>query len=397
MNLLLSFDQLMDLLGANPLRWSGVILGSVCGLMLVLHYLVRTLNDARFAWQRRLRLRLGVAPGKRIGELRWWLLSVHLLVWPLVAYLLLRIWGLHDEGRDLVSALFSRGLTIGSIAVVPGKLLFGLLAFMVLFTFTRWLKKKIEYDWLTLTGIEHSTREAVGTLFGYATFIIAAIIGLSSAGLDFTKLAIVAGALSVGVGFGLQTIVNNFVSGLILMFERPVRSGDYVFVGQTQGFVRKIRIRSTEIESWDRETIIVPNSDLLNSHLRNLNLRDQYGRITIPIGVAYGSDTELVRSTLLEVALGHTGVIREGQVRDLGDPSVLFVDFGDSSLNFELRAYVFESTKRLAVASDLRFAIDAAFRKAGIDIPFPQRDVWVRGLPAQPQATPTPTPEDGKP
>ncbi len=393
MNLLLSFDQLMDVLGANPLRWSGVILGTVCGSMLVLHYLVRTLNDGRYAWQRRLRLRLGVAPGKRIGELRWWLLSLHLLVWPLVAYLLLRIWGLHDEGRGLVSALFSHGLTVGSVTVVPGKLLFGLLAFMVLFTFTRWLKKKIEYDWLTLAGIEHSTREAVGTLFGYATFIIAAIIGLSSAGLDFTKLAIVAGALSVGVGFGLQTIVNNFVSGLILMFERPVRSGDYVFVGQTQGFVRKIRIRSTEIESWDRETIIVPNSDLLNSHLRNLNLRDQYGRITIPIGVAYGSDTELVRRTLLEVALGHPGVIREGQVRDLGDPSVLFVDFGDSSLNFELRAYVFESTKRLAVASDLRFAIDAAFRKAGIDIPFPQRDVWVRGLPAQPAAAPVPTSE----
>lgn len=380
---MLSFDRLMDLLGQNPMQWTSAILIIVCLWVMATHFLAQTLNAGRYGWQRRIRAWLGVAPDKKIGELRWLLLSLHLVLWPLVAYVLLRIWGLHDEGRGLVEALFSRGVTIGSSSVVPGKLLLGLLAFVVLFTFTRWLKRKIEFDWLPRTGIEHSTREAVATLFGYATFIIAAIVGLSSAGLDFTKLAIVAGALSVGIGFGLQNIVNNFVSGLILMFERPVRTGDYIFVGQTQGFVRRMRIRSTEIESWDRETIIVPNSDLLSSHLRNLNLRDEYGRVIVPVGVAYGSDTALVKRTLLEVALAHEDVICEGQTRDLPGPSVFFVNFGASSLDFELRAYVKESDKRISVASDLRFAIEASFRRVGIQMPFPQQEVWIRSLPTQ--------------
>ncbi|MFA5941713.1 MAG: mechanosensitive ion channel domain-containing protein [Sinimarinibacterium sp.] len=372
----------MRLLLGHPTQASGLILALAAVIVLVLHWQVRGLNEGRRFWQRRLRARLGVADGKAIGELRWLLLSFHLLFWPVVVWAVLHVWGLHDTGRDLVAKLFSKGFELGSVHFVPGKLLLGLVYFLVLFTFTRWLKSKIEHDWLPRAGVEASTRESVATLFGYVTFALAVVVGLSSAGFDFTKLAIVAGALSVGIGFGLQNIVNNFVSGLIILFERPVRTGDYVFVGQTQGFVRRIRIRSTEIQTWDRETVIVPNSDLLSNHLKNLNLRDDYGRVIIPVGVAYGSDTTLVKNVLLGTAQAHPRVIKEGQVPGTGGPGVYFVNFGPSSLDFELRAYVVEVDERLSVASDLRFAIDAAFRAAGIQIPFPQQEVWLRQPPA---------------
>jgi potassium-dependent mechanosensitive channel len=366
---------------ANPLQSSGLVLVLAALLVMLMHRLVAGLNSGRHAWQQRLRERLGVIPGKPIGELRWLLVALHLVLWPLVAWALLHMWGLHERGQSLTALLFTGGLRIGSVSVVPGKLLLGLIYFLVLLTFTRWLRRKIERDWLPHTGVENSTRESIATVFGYFTFVLAIVVGLSSAGFDFTKLAIVAGALSLGIGFGLQNIVNNFVSGLIILFERPLRLGDYVVVGQTQGFVRRIRIRATEIETWDRETVIVPNSDLLSNHLRNLNLRDRFGRVVVAVGVAYGSDTEKVKQVLLAAARAHPMVLQEDEVFGISGPSVVFANFGASSLDFELRAYVRDSEKRTRTASDLRFAIDAAFRDAGIEIPFPQQDVWVRGLP----------------
>jgi potassium-dependent mechanosensitive channel len=378
-------DAAFAALTASPMQASGLVLVLAALLVMLMHRLVGGLNRGRHPWQRRLRDRLGIAPGKPIGELRWLLAALHLVVWPLVAWALLHIWGLHERGQSLTAVLFTGGFRVGSVNVVPGKLLLGLIYFLVLLTFTRWVKRKIESEWLPRTGVELSTRESIATVFGYITFILAAVIGLSVAGFDFTKLAIIAGALSLGIGFGLQNIVNNFVSGLIILFERPLRLGDYVVIGQTQGFVRRIRIRATEIETWDRETVIVPNSDLLSNHLRNLNLRDRFGRVVVAVGVAYGSDTEKVQQALLDAARAHPLVLQEDEVAGISGPSVVFANFGASSLDFELRAYVRDSEKRTRTASDLRFAIDAAFRTAGIEIPFPQQDVWVRGLP---QASP---------
>lgn len=383
MNLWEQLDRFMDLLGQAPYLWTAVILALAVGWAVLAHYLVRTVNAGRFAWQQRLRARMGVAPDQSVVELRWLLLILHVLMWPLVASLILRVWGLHDEGRQFANAMFSHGVKVGSVTVVPGKLMIGLLWFVVLFTFTRWLKKKIQYDWLAKTRVEPGTRDAIATLFGYATFAIAAMAGLSVAGLDFTKLAIVAGALTVGIGFGLQNIVNNFVSGLILLFERPVGTGDYVVVGQTEGFVRRIRIRSTQIETVDREIVIVPNSDLLSTHLRRRNLRDRYGNLTVSVKVAYGTDPELVKRTLLAVAEAHPKVVKAGKVRGVGGPGVVFTGFGVGSLDFDLNAQVAESNTRGAVASDLRFAIEAAFRQAGIELALPQQEVRVRD-PASP-------------
>jgi potassium efflux system protein len=223
--------------------------------------------------------------------------------------------------------------------------------------------------------LEPSARETALTLMGYTGFIIALLIGLSLAGFSFQNLAIVAGALSVGIGFGLQNIVNNFVSGIILLFERPIRRGDWVVVGGTEGFVKNIRVRSTEIETFDRSDVIVPNSEFISSQVTNWTLNDPNGRLKAPIGVAYGSDVESVRDILLGIANEHPATVKAGNFRQLPEPSVLFMGFGDSALDFELRFFIQDIRNWPIVLSDINFAIDREFRKARVEIPFPQRSV----------------------
>ncbi|MGC4062371.1 MAG: mechanosensitive ion channel [Aquabacterium sp.] len=177
--------------------------------------------------------------------------------WQYVAYLLLHIWGLRDESESLLRTVVD-GIAIGGVKIVVGKLLIGMLLFIVLLTFTRWLRRKLEVDWLVKAGVEASTRDAAATLFGYVTFLIAALTAPPvPAGVDLSKLAIVAGALSVGIGFGLQNIVSNFVSGLILLFERPVRTGDYINVDGSEGIVRRM---PTSAPPRSRPAIARPSS-----------------------------------------------------------------------------------------------------------------------------------------
>lgn len=383
-------DALLAWANARPLVSSVALVAAALLLVVVTHVLSRTLNSGRYRWQQRLRNWLGVASGKRIGELSWLVVTVHLLAWPLLVYLLLHVWGLHDEGEHLARALYSHGVVIGGVRVVLGKLLIGIALFAVLYTATRWFKRKLEFQWLVGANVEPSTRDAVATVFGQVTFVIAAVIGLSYAGLDLSKLAIVAGALSVGIGFGLQNIVNNFVSGLILLFERPVRTGDYIYVGATEGVVRKMRIRATEIETGDRDTVIVPNSDLLSTHLRNRNLRSRQGRVTLTIGVAYDSDPRRVAELLMEIASAHPGIVRKGNIAGLPGPGVSLVNFGASTLDFELQAQVLSADAKGGIASDLRFAILESFRREGIQLPFPQQDVHLHAAaPVLPAASPS--------
>jgi small-conductance mechanosensitive channel len=225
--------------------------------------------------------------------------------------------------------------------------------------------------------MERSAREALVSTFGYVAVALAVIVALSIAGIKFSNLAIIAGALSVGIGFGLQNVVNNFVSGIILLVERPVRTGDWIIVGGTEGYVKHISIRTTTIQTFDRADVIVPNSDLISNQVTNWTLRNLWGRIKAPIGVAYGSDTATVKETLLEIAKNNADIIKGNP--QLSEASVLFLGFGDSALNFELRAIIRDVDRRLHVISDINFAIDAAFREKGIEIPFPQRDVNFRG------------------
>ncbi len=187
-----------------------------------------------------------------------------------------------------------------------------------------------------------------------------------------TALAAVSAVLMVGIGFGLQNITNNFISGLILLFERPVQVGDYVEVSGVQGCVRSIRARSTMVETLDSVSIIVPNSNFIGQNVTNWSYKDAKVRIHISVGVSYSSDMDLVGESLLWVGKSHPEVLQNPE------PRIQFLEFGDSSLNFDLLVWIDDPSRQYFVRSDLNFAIVNAFREEGITIPFPQRDLHLR-------------------
>jgi len=193
---------------------------------------------------------------------------------------------------------------------------------------------------------------------------------------DWGKMQWLIAAISVGLGFGLQEILANFVSGLIILFERPVRVGDVVTVDDVTGVISRIRMRATTITNWDRKEFIVPNKEFVTGRLLNWTLSDQVNRIVINVGVAYGSDTRQTTALLMKVAGEHALVLDEPK------PLVTFEAFGDSSLNFVLRCYLPDLDKRLAVIHDLHMRIDEEFKKAGIEIAFPQQDIHIRSIDA---------------
>jgi small-conductance mechanosensitive channel len=231
----------------------------------------------------------------------------------------------------------------------------------------RWVAGRVFAGRRSASGLHESVRIGIG----YLGFVLAALAGISYLGVDFSNLAIIAGALSVGIGFGLQSIFNNFVSGLILLAERPIKIGDYIQVGNQEGTVKKISVRSTEIETIHRQSVIIPNATLITDPVSNWMHLDKSCRLDIPVGVDYGTDTELLRSTLLDVAKAHRGVLKQPP------PVVHFAGFGESSLDFQLRVFLRDVRSRIGWSSELRFAILAALRDAGISIPFPQRDIHV--------------------
>jgi small-conductance mechanosensitive channel len=331
------------------------------------------LDTGRYAWQRSVRRAIGLAHDEPVPGLGWLLLVLQVLLWVLFVVVLLRVWGLPPQVIDSAGRLLTDGFQVGAVNIVPSRIFWAVLVLMLMLTTVRWIRGQLESRWLLRTRMERGAREAVATSFGYAGIAAVIMLSLSMAGIDFSNLAIIAGALSVGIGFGLQNVVNNFISGLIMLFERPVKTGDWIVVGTTEGYVRRISIRTTTIETFDRSEVIVPNSELISNQVTNWMHNNNYGRFKVPVGVAYGSDTEKVREVLLQVAKDHPKVVRG--FPSWPDPWVLFIGFGDSSLNFELRGIVYNVDTRLSVISDLNFAIDKAFREHGIEIPFPQRVV----------------------
>ena len=314
----------------------------------------------------------------------WIGLTLNAIVMLIVLYVLARIVDPTNTGVAALTDTLVHGFTIGELHIAPFRLLAALLGLVGLFVLARWLRIKLTDNWLPVTQLDRGARETVTNLSVYVVFAVGVLISLTIAGLDLSQLTIIAGALSVGIGFGLQNIVNNFVSGLILMFERPIRPGDWIEVGGTAGYVTKISIRYTLVQTFDRSDVIVPNSQLLSTQVVNWMLQDHYGRVIVPVGVAYGSDTEQVKAILLRLSGEHPLVVT-GNPR-IPPPLVYFMGFGDSCLEFELRAFIRDVDRKLSVRSDLLFSIDAEFRRAGIDIPFPQRELHIRTLPGNDDA-----------
>jgi small-conductance mechanosensitive channel len=200
------------------------------------------------------------------------------------------------------------------------------------------------------------------------------LLALVALGIDLRNITIIGGALGVGIGFGLQGIVNNFVSGLILLFERPIKVGDWVQLGDQWGEISKIGLRATVVKTFDRSEVVVPNSDLVSNQVTNWTLSDRFMRITIPVGVAYGSDVPLVMQTLKDCADDNPMVVSNPA------PQILFMGFGDSSLDFQVRIWIHEVDNMFAVRSELNQEIDRRFRESGIEIAFPQRDLHLRSV-----------------
>ena len=223
-----------------------------------------------------------------------------------------------------------------------------------------------------LGNIESGPRYTLVRLIQYSVWLIGILIALKMLNVGLTALAVVAGVLGVGIGFGLQGIVANFVAGLVLLFERPVGVNDFVTTGDIEGKVLEIGFRSTRIVTNDNISIIVPNAQLIDGTMINWSHGDSRVRIHVPVGVAYGSDVELVERTLLNVAAGCVGVLKKPASR------VWFRGFGDSSLDFELRVWTDEPINHEHLRSQLNFEIDTAFRDEEIRIPFPQRDLHIK-------------------
>jgi potassium-dependent mechanosensitive channel len=226
-------------------------------------------------------------------------------------------------------------------------------------------------------NVDRGVHDSIMKLLHYAVITFGFLLAISLIGFELQNLMVLAGALGIGIGFGLQNIVNNFVSGLVLLFERPVKVGDMIMIDQEWCTVKTIGMRATTVETFNQSEIIVPNSDLISEKVTNWTFSSDQSRVVIPVGVAYGSDVQKVCEILIACANQHPKVL------DNPEPSPLFIEFGPSSLNFELRAWVGKPQHRLRVKSDLLMEIDRKFREAGVEIPFPQRDLHLRSIDAK--------------
>jgi small-conductance mechanosensitive channel len=249
---------------------------------------------------------------------------------------------------------------------------FSLLLFFLFFG-TAKIKKWFVYKLLAKTNLDIGVRLAMGTIFRYVLMVIGFTIILQFLGVDLSALTIIASALGVGVGFGLQNITNNFVSGIIILFERPIKVGDRIEVGSVSGDVIKISMRSTTVLTNDNISIIVPNSEFISSTVINWSHTDRNVRFNIPVGVSYKSDPEMVKNILMKVAENNDGVLKSPA------PDVLFNEYGDNSINFILRVWTSTYiTQPLVLRSQLYYSAFEKFKEHGIEIPFPQRDIHVK-------------------
>ncbi|GAB6095601.1 hypothetical protein JCM14469_18530 [Desulfatiferula olefinivorans] len=313
-----------------------------------------------------------------VPNAHWFMSLVFSLVWFVCVFLgIIYVWGGKQAVAQGIYTGYTTPLRVGDMSFS----LMGVTAALVLLVIThgasRLWRDLLQRRLLTDSGMDIGVRESIATISTYLIWIVGILMALNVFGLNMTSITVVLGALGIGLGFGLQNIFNNFLSGIILLFERPIQVGDDVEINGTWANVRKINVRSTVVQTYDNATLIIPNSDFISNQVTNWSFKDKRLRRNITVGVAYGSDLDKVRDTLLGVADTTPRVLR------LPKPDVIFKDFGDSALIFVLRIWT-RVEYFYSVESALRFEIDRLFRQRGIEIAFPQMDLHLRSIPPEP-------------
>jgi small-conductance mechanosensitive channel len=299
-------------------------------------------------------------------------LLLDVVIGVFIGAIILFSWGAYENPIAAIQGVLAVGITVGTrritlgLVITAGALLYGsLLASWI-------LQATLDEGPFSRRQLQAGVRISISRLIHYGFVFAGFLLALITLGFEFHELAIIAGALGVGIGFGLQAIVNNFVCGLILLFERPIKVGDYIQLGEQWGEITRIGLRSTIVRTFDNSEIVVPNSDLVSNQVTNWTLSDRKSRITLPVGVAYGSDVTLVMRTLLEAVKDNPLVLK------IPDPQVVFSGFGESSLDFRLMVWITDVNSRLRAQTEILQEIDRRFRELGIEIPFPQRDLHLR-------------------
>jgi small-conductance mechanosensitive channel len=369
---------------ANLMGWvhlSRLLCDGVLGsayVAVVLYGAVRVLRTA-------LRVGLRSASAQRLGVVRrhggevntWLRRAIHAGAFVTWGFFTLRAVGIEDWIWERTSAVFGAEARFGSVGISLGDVLAFLLTLVGALVLSRVLRTLLEDDVVPRLPAGRGVGYALTTTVHYSVLLLGFLLAISAAGVDLDRVSLLAGAFGVGIGFGLQNVVNNFVSGLILLYERPVQIGDMVEVGGTTGEVRRIGIRSSTIRTFQGAEVIVPNANLISDRVVNWTFSDRRRRMEIKVGVAYGTDPERVLALLVGVARAHPDVLSDPA------PQALFTGFGESSLDFELRAWTALFDNYVVTQSQLGVAVSRALAEAGIEIPFPQRDVHLRSAHAE--------------
>ncbi len=352
-----------------------LILGLVATLVLVF---IDELVGGGLSSRGRLGRRVREATGLTAGSLDQMSVlgsgAARLVLYVSLAMLALAPWGVDSSNLigNLRAAFF--GFQVGGVTISLSTIALALMLFLIGILITKAIQNWLDTHYLPHTGLDIGLRNSIRTIFGYVGFIIAASLALGQAGFSLDKITIVAGALSLGIGFGLQSIVGNFVSGLILLWERPIRVGDWIVVGDEQGTVKRINVRATEIQTFDRASLIIPNSEFISGRVKNWMHADRTGRIIIPINVDYQSDPDEVQNLLRDAALAHREVMSEPA------PVVIFKNLGESGLDFELRCFC-DVDAMATTRSELLFDIFRRLRAAKIEVPYPTRRLEITNMP----------------
>ncbi len=292
----------------------------------------------------------------------------------LYVFILLKEWHVYPTQEAAANALLSMGVMVGGFEISPRTILLAVGTVYAVYMFSRAIQKSLLDSIFPKYKVDLGVQLSMVRLIHYSVLVIGFIILLNLLGFELTKLTIIGGALGVGIGFGLQAIVNNFASGLILLFERPIKVGDTVQIGDDLGEVKKLGLRATVVSTFDNAEIVIPNSDLITAPVTNWTLSGRNARLKVPVGVAYGTDIQNVIEILMRCADENVQVLTQPR------PEALFLAFGASSLDIELRVWIADFSSRVKILSDLNQEIESEFSQAGIEIPFPQSDLHIRSI-----------------